>query len=173
MKGIHRPLCRCRSFLLCHGFREGIFVGYRGYQHNKVEPLFPFGYGLSYTSFAYGQIELDKAKLRGRNDVLAAAVTVRNTGTRAGEEIVQHYIGDPVASRSRPVRELKGFQKVALAPGEKKRVSFRITAAEMGFSRAERLAVPEPVFEPGMFVIQIGSSSQTLATASVEWCADA
>lgn len=136
-------------------------------------PLYPFGYGLSYTSFAYGQIELDKAKLRGRNDVLAAAVTVRNTGTRAGEEIVQLYIGDPVASRSRPVRELKGFQKVALAPGEEKRVSFRITAAEMGFFRAERLAVPEPVFEPGMFVIQIGSSSQTLATASVEWCADA
>ena len=85
---------------------------------------------------------------------------------------MQLYIGDPVASRSRPLRELKGFRKIMLKPGEQQRVSFTIAAADLRFFRAERLAAPEPVFEPGTFVIQVGSSSQTLAAARVEWCAD-
>ena len=92
-------------------------------------------------------------------------MTVRNTGARAAEEIVQLYIGDPVASRSRPLRELKGFRKIMLKPGEQQTVSFTIAAADLRFFRAERLAAPEPIFEPGTFIVQIGSSSQTLAAA--------
>jgi beta-glucosidase len=135
-------------------------------------PLYPFGYGLSYSAFEYGGIELDKSRLRGERDVLTASVTVRNSSVRAGEEIVQLYIGDRLASRSRPVRELKGFQKILLQPGEARRVSFTIGVDRLRFFRAERLAAPEPVFEPGTFIVQIGASSQSLAAASVEWCAD-
>jgi beta-glucosidase len=132
-------------------------------------PLYPFGHGLSYSRFEYGAPTLDKTTLRGEHDTLTASAIVRNAGTLAGEEIVQLYIGDPVASRSRPVRELKCFRKIALAPGEAQQVSFRITAADLRFFRAARLAAPEPVLEPGTFTIQIGSSSQTLAAARVEW----
>jgi len=132
-------------------------------------PLYPFGHGLSYSAFEYGAIELDKTSLHGKADAVTAAVTVRNGGTRAAEEIVQLYISDPVASRSRPQRELKAFRKIALASGEEQRVSFKITAAELGFFRAERLAAPEPVVEPGAFVVQIGSNLQSLQAAGIEW----
>ena len=87
----------------------------------------------------------------------------------AGDEVVQLYIGDPVASRSRPVRELKGFQKVALAAGESRRVAFRITTDDLRFFRAERLSAPEHVFEPGAFVIEIGGSSDRLGTKRIVW----
>lgn len=135
-------------------------------------PLYPFGFGLSYTTFEYGPIELDRALLRGERDLLNARVKVRNTGATAGEEVVQLYIGDPVASRSRPVRELKGFQKIALQPGEARLVSFRIKADDLRFFRAQCLAEPELVFEPGEFVIQIGPSSDTGSSTTVEWLAD-
>ena len=136
-------------------------------------PLYPFGYGLSYTRFAYGALALDKTVLRGEDDGLNANVTVRNTGARAGEEIVQLYISDPVASRSRPVRELKGFQKVLLQPGEQREVSFRITVDDLRFYRAERLAAPEYVVEPGEFLVQVGPNSQVLSTVSIAWQPDA
>jgi len=123
-------------------------------------PLYPFGHGLSYARFDYGNVELNRTELR---------VTVRNVGTVAGEEVVQLYIGDPVASRARPVRELKGFQKIALAPGESRTVSFRITTADLAFIRADTLAAPEPVFEPGEFVIGIGASSDRLGTKRIVW----
>lgn len=135
-------------------------------------PLYPFGYGLSYGAFEYGAIELDKTRLRGERDVFTASITVRNSGVRAGEEVVQLYIGDPVASRSRPLRELKAFQKIMLQPGEARRVSFTIGIDQLRFFRAKRLAAPDHVFEPGRFVVQIGANSQSLAAASVEWCAD-
>ena len=132
-------------------------------------PLYPFGHGLGYSAFAYGALSLDKTLLIGEDDVLHATVTLRNTGTVAGEEIVQLYVGDPVASRSRPVRELKGFQKVALQPGEERRVSFTVTVAALRFFRAERLCAPEHIWEPGTFCIEVGPSSQTLATAFIAW----
>ena len=132
-------------------------------------PLYPFGHGLSYTTYEYGALELEKTALHGERDVLTATVTVRNTGPVAGEEIVQLYVSDPVASRSRPVRELKGFRKIALQPGETQRVSFHITVADLRFFRAERLAAPEPVWEPGTFIIQVGPNSERLAAASIEW----
>jgi beta-glucosidase len=132
-------------------------------------PLYPFGYGLSYSAFEYGEIDLDKRELHGEADVLTTSIKVRNAGTRAGEEIVQLYLSDPVASRSRPVRELKGFQKIALRPGETQRVSFRIMANMLRFYRADRLSTPEHVLEPGTFVIQIGPSSDALSEARIEW----
>ena len=132
-------------------------------------PLYRFGHGLSYTTFAYGVVELEKTLLRGEGDVLNASITVRNTGPAAGEEIVQLYINDPVASRSRPVRELKGFKKIPLQPGEEQRVHFRITVDDLRFSLGDSLTAPEQVFEPGTFLIQIGRSSETLSVAAIEW----
>ena len=135
-------------------------------------PLYPFGHGLSYSAFAYGDVALDRSELDGEDAVLTARVSVRNTGAVPAEEIVQLYIGDPVASRSRPVRELKGFQKIALAPGESRQVSFRITADDLRYYRADRLAAPEYVFEPGEFVIGIGGSSENLGTQPLVWRCD-
>lgn len=132
-------------------------------------PLYPFGHGLSFTRFDYGEIEIDRTVLDGEDAVLTASVSVRNSGKAAGEEVVQLYIGDPVASRSRPVRELKAFQKIALAPGESRRVDFRITADDLAFVRADRIAEPERVFEPGEFVIEIGGSSESLGAKRVLW----
>lgn len=135
-------------------------------------PLYPFGYGLSYSTFEYGEVEISRTLLRGQHDSLDAVITVRNTGSFAAEEIVQLYISDPIASRSRPVRELKGFQKISLQPGEARRVVFRITGEQLKFYRADRLALPEEVIEPGTFVIQIGRSSQEFASAMIEWRAE-
>jgi beta-glucosidase len=134
--------------------------------------LYPFGHGLSYSRFEYGAFEVDKTVLRGEGDSLTASVIVRNAGPRAGEEIVQLYVGDPVASRSRPVRELKGFQKIALQPGETQRVSFRIAIDDLRFFRADRLAAPEHVWEPGTFIIEIGPSSDRLSALRIEWSAE-
>ncbi len=136
-------------------------------------PLYPFGHGIGYSKFRYGELVLDKPALRGDRDVLTATITVRYIGALPGEEIVQLYIGDPVASRSRPVRELKAFRKVTLQPGEERAVSFDITAADLGFFRAERLDEPEEVCEPGLFRIEIGRSSQQLSAATIEWQAAA
>jgi beta-glucosidase len=135
-------------------------------------PLYPFGHGLSYSAFEYGALELDRRRLRGAAGVLNASVTVRNAGPLAGEEIVQLYISDPVASRSRPVRELKRFEKIALQVGEERPVTFRITIDDLRFFRAERLTSSEHVFEGGEFLIHIGSSSESLTSAAVEWWAD-
>jgi beta-glucosidase len=132
-------------------------------------PLYPFGHGLSYSAFDYGELTLDKTTLRGESDTLKASVTVHNAGATAGEEIVQLYVGDPVASRSRPVRELKGFQKVMLQPGEQRIVQFAVTTADLRFFRADRLAEPEAVWEPGAFVIAIGANSRDVSAARVEW----
>lgn len=134
-------------------------------------PLYPFGHGLGYSRFEYDALELDRTVLRGDGAALAASVTVRNAGPVAGEEVVQLYVGDPVASRSRPVRELKGFRKILLQPGAEQRVSFRITVADLQFWRADRLSAPELVWEPGRFVIEVGASSRTLSAAAVEWTA--
>lgn len=136
-------------------------------------PLYPFGHGLGYSPFEYGEIEVDKTVLHGEGDRLMVAVAVRNAGTVAGEEVVQLYIGDPVASRSRPVRELKGFRKILLQPGEEKRVRFGITVAELRYFRAEHLDEPEHIWEPGTFTVEVGASSQQLSAATVEWRAEA
>jgi beta-glucosidase len=135
-------------------------------------PLYPFGYGLGYSAFRYGALELDKTELRGESDRLTASIELRNCGALAGEEVVQLYISDPVASRSRPLRELKGFRKVLLQPGEEQSVTFEVTAADLRFFRADRLAAPEQVFEPGTFVIQVGANAQSLAAVTVSWTSE-
>jgi beta-glucosidase len=132
-------------------------------------PLYHFGYGLGYSAFEYAELKLDKSVLRGKADTATATITIRNSGKRPGEEIVQLYIGDPVASRSRPVRELKGFQKILLKPGESRKVSFNITAAALSFFHADKLSAPEAVCEPGKFLVQIGPDSANLIAAEIEW----
>ena len=128
------------------------------------DPLYPFGYGLSYTTFSYSGVQLDKTNLKG-NSTLKATVTVTNTGKYAGEEVVQLYISDPVASISRSVKELKGFQKISLQPGESKAVSFNITTADLKFYN-DKLVYD---WEPGQFIVQIGTNSGSTQQASVQW----
>jgi beta-glucosidase len=126
-----------------------------GYVDERSDPLFPFGYGLSYTSFAYSDLALS-AKTMPPNGHIDVSVRVRNTGSRAGQEVVQLYVRDLVASRSQPVRELKAFDKVALAPGEEKTVSLTLNAARLGFhDDAGRYVV-----EPGAFKLWVGGSSR-------------
>jgi len=128
------------------------------------EPLYPFGYGLSYTTFAYGDIQLERTNLVG-DQTLTASVTVTNTGNYAGEEIVQLYISDPVASVTRSVEDLRGFQKISLQPGENRVVTFKITTDDLKFYNAEL----KHDWEPGEFVIRIGANSSQLKSASVHW----
>jgi beta-glucosidase len=128
------------------------------------DPLYPFGYGLSYTTFSYGNIKLSKTKLKG-NETLTATVTVSNTGKYAGEEVVQLYISDPVASISRSVKELKNFKKISLQPGEQKEVSFAVTTEDLRFYNTQL----KYDWEPGGFIVQIGTNSRDTHQASVWW----
>jgi beta-glucosidase len=128
------------------------------------EPLFPFGYGLSYTTFDYSNISLSKTQLTG-NEKLIASVTLTNTGRFTGEEVVQLYIQDPVASISRPVKELKNFKKILLKPGEKRELSFEITNNDLMFYNSDL----KYDWEQGEFVIYIGTNSKNVKAAKVTW----
>jgi beta-glucosidase len=128
------------------------------------DPVYPFGYGLSYTTFEYGDIKLSKTQLKG-NDKLTATVTLTNTGKVAGEEVVQLYIQDPVASVSRPVRELKNFRKVMLQPGEKKDISIEISADDLKFFNSSL----KYDWEPGDFMIYMGGNSRDLKSGKINW----
>ena len=137
-------------------YNEGIFVGYRWTdKQKKVKPLFPFGYGLSYTTFEYSKPVADK-KTMSADDTITFTVSVKNTGTREGQEVVQLYISDKKSSLPRPVKELKGFDKVKLAPGEEKTVSFTITKDALSFFDD---AKHEWVAEPGKFEAVIAASA--------------
>jgi len=131
-------------------YREGLFVGYRGYDKNGVEPLFPFGFGLSYTTFEYSDIAVRKDA-----DKYVLSFNVRNTGKVAGAEVAQVYVGDVESSLVRPEKELKGFEKVFLNPGESKTVSITLD------SKAFRFYDPyihDFVVESGTFTVQVGAS---------------
>jgi beta-glucosidase len=128
------------------------------------DPLYPFGYGLSYTTFSYGDVKLSARELSG-DETLTASVQVTNTGTRAGEETVQLYLTEPVASITRSVEDLRGFQKVNLQPGESKAVTFRITPEDLKFFNSDL----KYDWEPGQFIIRIGGNSAQLKSASVHW----
>ncbi|MGB4293328.1 MAG: beta-glucosidase BglX [Bacteroidales bacterium] len=128
------------------------------------EPLYPFGFGLSYTTFEYGDLVADKTELKG-DDTLTVIISVSNTGKYAGEETVQLYIQDPVASISRPVKELKGFKKVLLQPGEKKEVSFTVTTEDLKFYNTDL----SYNWEPGEFIIYAGPNSADLKQVKVNW----
>lgn len=128
------------------------------------DPLYPFGYGLSYTTFDYSDINLSKKQLKGE-EKLTASVTITNSGKVAGEEVVQLYIQDTAASISRPVKELKNFKKVMLQPGEKKDISFEISTSDLKFFNSSL----KHVWEPGDFNIFIGTNSRDVKSASVTW----
>lgn len=136
-------------------YKEDILVGYRWHDTKKIPALFPFGHGLSYTTFAYGKPTLS-AKTMGEEEALTLTVSVTNTGNREGKEVVQLYIGDDKATVLRPVKELKHFSKIALAPGETKEVTFLITADDLKYFDSEAHAWKA---EPGKFTAYIGSSS--------------
>ncbi|MNM72976.1 Periplasmic beta-glucosidase precursor [compost metagenome] len=126
-------------------------------------PLYPFGYGLSYSSFELSGLKLSNKDLK-RGDTLEAKVTVKNTGKVAGETVVQLYLQDVSASMSRPVKELKNFQKLMLKPGESRTLSFRISEEDLKFYNGQL----QRVAEPGEFNVQVGLDSQAVQQQSFE-----
>jgi beta-glucosidase len=139
-------------------YREGIFVGYRYYDKKNIEPLFPFGHGLSYTTFKHSELTLDKKKLQD-TDTLRVTVKVTNTGSRAGMEVVQLYVGDKESSVIRPDKELKGFVKISLEPGESKFAVFELDQRSFAYYSEE---AREWIVETGEFELLIGRSSQEI-----------
>jgi beta-glucosidase len=137
-------------------YAEGIYVGYRGMEKRKVAPLFPFGFGLSYTTFEYGGLRLSKLRLK-KGETLEVTLPVRNSGTRAGAEVVQLYVRDVASSLDRPEKELKGFRRVALAPGETKDVTFTLDTAALSFFDPSK---NDWVAEAGDFEVLVGASSR-------------
>jgi beta-glucosidase len=135
----------------------------RGYLFTSKEPLFPFGHGLSYTTFSYSSPTIAPAKI-GPGGQATVTVTVTNTGKVKGDEIVQLYIRDRVSSVTRPVKELKGFERISLAPGESKTVTFVITPDKLSFLNLNM----ERVVEPGMFDVMVGPSSVKHQTVALE-----
>lgn len=131
-------------------YAEGIYMGYRGFDKRGVEPLFPFGYGLSYTKFEYGGLRIAFPTV---------SVNVRNSGARAGAEVVQLYLQPPPSPVDRPVKELKGFGRVTLLPGEIKTVSFTLDKAAMSYYDA---AVHDWVAQAGRFTALVGASSRDI-----------
>ena len=126
-------------------------------------PLFPFGFGLSYTKFKISNLQLSVPHIVATGK-LTVSVEVENTGQRAGDEVVQLYIRDPVASLSRPVKELKGFQRVTLQPGQKRKVEFVLDREHLGFwNRQMRFVV-----EPGEFRVMVGSNSVDVLEAKFQ-----
>ena len=134
----------------------------RGYLFESTAPLYPFGYGLSYTSFDVGAPQLTKSTI-GRDETVRVSVDVANTGRRAGDEVVQLYVRDDEATVTRPVLELKHFQRVTLQPGEKRTMTFDLKPADLAFWNVEM----HRVVEPGTFTISAGNSSTALKTTSL------
>jgi len=139
-------------------YSEGVFVGYRYYDKKKIEPLFPFGYGLSYSDFEFGELRLDQAEIT-EQDTLSLSLKVKNTGKLAGQEVVQLYVTDKESSVNRPERELKHFAKVFLQPGEEKQVSFTLSHRDFAFFSELH---NQWLSESGDFSISIGNSSRNL-----------
>jgi beta-glucosidase len=139
-------------------FDEGIYVGYRYFDKNQVEPFFPFGFGLSYTTFEMSNIQIDKTNLQGKGK-FTVSVDVKNIGDKSGAEVVQIYIGDDECSVDRPPKELQGFEKVFLNPGEKKTVSVILDESAFEFYSEHDHNFK---IESGVFTIWAGSSSRDL-----------
>jgi len=139
-------------------YKEGIFVGYRWFDKKNIEPLFPFGYGLSYTTFEFSDLKLS-AKTLTLDGELEISLQVKNTGKRDGDEIVQLYIHDKKASVEREVKSLKGFQRVSLKTGESKTVMMKIDKSDLAFYDIEN---QKWLAEPGEFEVLIGASSRDI-----------
>jgi len=138
-------------------------TSFRSYLDLTREPLFPFGHGLSYTTFKLDNLKVAPEKIGPAGEAVVT-VDVTNTGGRAGDEVVQLYVRDRVASVTRPVKELRGFERVTLAPGERKTVTFKVGPAALRFT-SEHM---ERVVEPGLFDLMVGTSSKTAATVPLE-----
>lgn len=136
-------------------YKEGIYTGYRGFDKRRIQPLFPFGFGLSYTAFEYSDLKFDKETVKP-GEAVTISLSVTNTGKRAGGEIVQVYVSDPQCTVHRPKKELKGFAKVFLKPGETKRVTVPLSDSAFSFYDVKR---KQWTVEPGEFIIRIGTSS--------------
>lgn len=141
-------------------YREGIFVGYRYYDKKNVDVLFPFGHGLSYTTFDYSKLTVSSENIKD-TDVLTVKVDVTNTGKVAGKEVVQLYVGDRESTVIRPVKELKGFEKVSLNPGETKTVTFNLGKRAFAYYNTE---ISDWHVETGEFDILIGKSSRDIVS---------
>lgn len=131
--------------------------------------LFPFGHGLSYTSFEWGEPMVDRAALAGPEDEAVLRVTVTNAGERPGAEVVQLYVSDPVARITRPKIELKGFEKIRLAPGEAKEVVFRLTRDDLAYAMGDSVETVERVWDPGTFVLSVGPNAAALRSVEIRW----
>ncbi len=151
-------------------YKEGVYVGYRGYEHNHVQPLFPFGFGLSYTSFKFSNLQVSP-KSAGADPSVAVSFDVTNTGTRAGADAAQVYVGQDSPKIDRPERELKGFERVMLAPGETKHVSIPLDARSFAYWDVQG---KKWTIDPGKFTVHVGDSvAATPLTGSVELTAQA
>jgi beta-glucosidase len=139
-------------------YAEGIYVGYRYYDSKNVEPQFPFGYGLSYTTFAYSNLKVTPGKASG-NQPVQVSFNVRNTGSRAGAEVVQLYVHDGHSKIDRPSHELKGFSRVELKPGETRTVQLTLDRAALSYWNPGTKAWQA---DPGAFEVQIGASSRDI-----------
>lgn len=143
-------------------YGERVFVGYRWYDVRRIEPLFPFGYGLSYTTFTYDNLRLS-AETAQAGQTLEVSIDITNTGTRAGQEVVQVYVRDPQARLPRPEKELKAFAKVALEPGERQTV--RLTLGRDAFAFFDD-SIHKWVAEAGQYTILVGASSRDLRASA-------
>ena len=139
-------------------YKEGLFVGYRYYDTNHIEPLFPFGFGLSYTTFEYSNLLINKKEIKD-NETVEVSVSVKNTGELPGQEIVQLYVKDVASSVIRPEKELKGFEKVELRPGEEKTITFTLEKRAFAYYNVD---LADWHVESGEFDILIGKSSKEI-----------
>ncbi|HHH75720.1 MAG TPA: beta-glucosidase, partial [Phycisphaerae bacterium] len=134
---------------------DGIFGGYRHFDRENIEPLFPFGFGLGYTTFEYSDLQLSAGQI-SESDTLNVSFTIENTGSRSGEEVAQVYIGDVESSHPRPIKELKAFEKVELQPGQSQRVEISITTRDLEYFDPDKKMWTA---ESGEFRIYVGASA--------------
>jgi beta-glucosidase len=139
-------------------YSEGVFLGYRHFDRSEIKPLFAFGYGLSYTTFGYSRLEVTPAT-GNLSEPVSVSFDVKNTGNRAAAEVAELYVGDSHASVPRPVKELKGFAKVNLEPGETKRVTLTLDRRAFSFYDVKK---KDWSAEPGDFTILVGSASDKI-----------
>ena len=135
-------------------YREGVFVGYRGYDANGVKPLFPFGFGLSYSSFDYSNLSVVKD-----NDSWLVSFDLKNTGKKDAAEVAQVYVGCVNPALPRPLKELKGFEKVFLKHGESRRIQVKLDSDSFSYYDMDR---HQFVTVPGSYLVQVGGSSVSL-----------
>ena len=145
-------------------YEEGLYIGYRWYDKENIEPLFPFGHGLSYTSFEYSNLRAIPPK--GESSVAAFELDIKNSGDTEGKEIIQGYIGVSNSQIDRPLKELKKFEKIHLNPGESKKVKFELTERDLSFWNIETHSWQ---VEPAEYVFEVGASATDIREQATVW----